>query len=119
MKHPNEDDFEVHVEEGAVEVTFEPTKSYYYFAMRSDPDEIEEFGPLSPPSVRHANPQGDTGDYSPREVATMASSLAMKVHTLIQDGSNLGQRSGGPAPACSDDQQDAARRRARRRADRL
>jgi hypothetical protein len=78
MKHPNEDDFEVHVEEGAIAVTFEPTKSYYYFAMRSDPDEIEEFGPLSPPSVRHANPQGDTGDYSPREVAKMASSLAMK-----------------------------------------
>jgi hypothetical protein len=78
MKHPNEDDFDVQVEVGAVEVTFKPTKSYYYFTMRTDPDEIEEFGPLSSPSVRHANPAGDTGDYSPREVAKMASSLAVK-----------------------------------------
>jgi hypothetical protein len=78
MKHPHNDDFEVQVEEGEVEVFFKPTESYYTFAIRIDPVGIEEFGPLSPPSVRHANQAGDTDDYSSSEVAIMAASVAMK-----------------------------------------
>ena len=78
MKHPRQDEFEVQVAAGEVEVVFRPTKSHYTFAMRSDPEEIDLYGPLSHPFVRHANPNSDTGDYSPREVAGMAHSVALK-----------------------------------------
>jgi hypothetical protein len=78
MKHPSEDDFAVQVEAGEIEVLFRPTRSYYTFGIRSDPGEIEQYGPLSSPFVRHANPNNDTNDYSPREVAGLARSVALR-----------------------------------------
>jgi hypothetical protein len=78
MKHPTGDDFDVQVEAGEIEVLFRPTRSYYTFAIRSDPWEIEQYGPLSSPFVRYANANNDTDDYSPREVAGMAHAVALK-----------------------------------------
>ena len=78
MRHPSEDDFDVQVEAGEIEVLFRPTRSYYTFAIRSNHGEVEQYGPLSSPFVRHANANNDTEDYSPRELAGMARSLALK-----------------------------------------
>ena len=79
MKQPAEDDFTVvEVLESCVTVLFEPTQSYYTFYRLADPNDIKQFGPLSPEpdGVRHAGPTGDTGDYRSDEVQGMAHGLA-------------------------------------------
>jgi hypothetical protein len=78
IKQPKEADFKVHVRDGGVDVTFEPTKSHYTFLLLADPQDIARHGPLSlPPTVRHAE-TGDTGDYDSARVLTMATALATR-----------------------------------------
>ena len=84
MKQPAEDDFTlVEVLESCVTVLFEPTRSYYTFYRLADPNDIKQFGPLSPEpdGVRHAGPTGDTGDYRSDEVQGMAHSFATAAAT--------------------------------------
>jgi hypothetical protein len=79
MKQPTEDDFTVaEVLEGGVTVLFQPTQSFYTFYRLADPDDIKQFGPVSPQpnNIRHAGPSGDTGEYQSDEVQGMAHSLA-------------------------------------------
>jgi hypothetical protein len=61
MRHPTKAEFQVTVrEEAGVDVLFNPTNSHYSFGLLADPDDLEKYGPLSPSSVRHAGPTGDT-----------------------------------------------------------
>src|SRR5262249_51650653 len=81
MKHPTPSDFIINIEEKHMSVIFKPSNSDYNFGRLADPKDIARYGPLSQsPNVRHGN-IGDTGDYSPEEVAQMAHSLAVKAIT--------------------------------------
>lgn len=76
MKHPQKSDFDTETSDGGVIVTFQPTKSIFTFHRLADPDDIAKHGSVSPHTVRHAGPTGDTGDYSEAEVQRMALSIA-------------------------------------------
>jgi hypothetical protein len=74
MKQPEATDFEVKVLGGGVNVTFNPTLSYYWFDRLIRPiDMIERLGPISSSAtVRHMSWAGNTGDYNADEIAVMA-----------------------------------------------
>lgn len=73
-----EEDFEPQVLAAGVNVFFKPTQSHYSF-LRLDGDHVSPFAPLSRnPSVRHAGPSGDTGEYEPAQVLEMAYQAASK-----------------------------------------
>jgi hypothetical protein len=76
MKDPTESDFEIKVFEAGVEAIFKPTQSHYLFYRLADAEDIARLGPVSPKSVRHAGPTGDTDAYLSDEVASMAHRLA-------------------------------------------
>jgi hypothetical protein len=81
MKQPTPSDFIVKVKESSVSVLFKPSNSDYSFDRLADSEDIARYGPLSQsPNVGHGD-TGDTGDYSPEEVAQMAHSLAVKAIT--------------------------------------
>jgi hypothetical protein len=76
VKSPKETDFDVSVEESGVCVRFKPTDSHYSFYRLADAEDIEQHGPVSLSSVRHAGKSGDTADYGWAEVQEMAVRLA-------------------------------------------
>jgi hypothetical protein len=78
----SENDFEAHVLQSGVNVFFKPTRSHYSF-LRLKGEYVSRFGTLShEPSIRHAGPTGDTGEYDPGHVLEMAYQAALK--TAIQ-----------------------------------
>ena len=79
MKHPVESDFDTSVTEGDVTVTFKPTNSIYSFYRLGDTNDIAHLHPVSPKSVRHAGPSGDTKDYASDEVQDMAQRIAAEI----------------------------------------
>ena len=80
MEHPTPSEFIVEVDEGHVSVTFKPTDSSYSFGRLADPEDIRATGHSRVPEYEPRK-TGDTGSYSPEEVAQMAHSLAVKAIT--------------------------------------
>jgi hypothetical protein len=81
FKQPREADFEASAKNGAVEVHFKPTDSYFTYTRLADKEDIAKFGPLSlEPNVRHAGPTGDFDEYSAdsAKVYDMARRAALK-----------------------------------------
>ena len=93
MKHPVKSDFDSVVTAAAVTVTFRPTNSIYSFYRLADTDEIARLGPVSPKSVRHAGPSGDTKDYAFDEVQDMAQRIAAEVGGSVWSVPNTGEAS--------------------------
>jgi hypothetical protein len=78
MRLPTEDDYETQVLEAGVNVFFKPTQSHYSF-LRLSGEHVSRFGPPSRnPSIRHAGPTRDTGEYDPAQVLEMAYQVALK-----------------------------------------
>jgi hypothetical protein len=74
----SEHDFEAHVLQSGVNVFFKPTRSHYSF-LRLQGEYVSQFGTLSrEPSIRHAGPTGDAGEYDPGQVLEMAYQVALK-----------------------------------------
>jgi hypothetical protein len=76
MKHPVRSDFDAVVSEAGVTVTFKPTNSVYSFYRLAGSNDVARLGPVSPQSVRHAGPGGDTADYTSDEIQAMAQRIA-------------------------------------------
>ncbi|HEY2534211.1 MAG TPA: hypothetical protein VGJ20_40875 [Xanthobacteraceae bacterium] len=83
MKHPVRSDFDTTVTEMGVSVTFKPTNSIYSFLRLADAPDIARLVPVSPDSVRHGGPSGDTKDYDSGEIEDMAQRIASEVTASV------------------------------------
>lgn len=83
MKHPVRSDFDITVTEMGVSVTFKPTNSIYSFLRLADAHDIARLGPISPGSVRHGGPSGDTKDYDSDEIQNLAQRIASEVAASV------------------------------------
>ncbi len=106
MKHPVKGDFDTAVSEAGVAVTFKPTNSIYSFYRLADSHDIARIGTVSPQSVRHAGPSGDTGDYASDEVQAMAQQIASEAAASVWSVQDQAQAdkltTAGPVPVVSD-----------------
>ena len=104
MKHPVKGDFDTAVSEAGVAVTFKPTNSIYSFYRLADSHDIARIGTVSPQSVRHAGPSGDTGDYASDEVQAMAQQIASEaaasVWSVQRPGTSRQIDDGGSGAGC-------------------
>ncbi|MGB6748370.1 MAG: hypothetical protein WBE51_10210 [Xanthobacteraceae bacterium] len=106
MQHPVKGDFNTAVSETGVTVTFKPTNSIYSFRRLADSDDIARIGPVSPQSVRHAGPSGDTADYLSDEVQRMAQQIASEAAASVWSVQDEVQAdkltTAGPVPVVED-----------------
>jgi len=85
MKHPNRSDFQAHIDGSAVVVLFEPTKSYFRFALL-DPSEWEKHGRVSHDAVVRHSKCGDTAEYIDSEVGNLALDVAQRYTSQAKAG---------------------------------